>query len=408
MVAAAAAVAVASWLAWARWHRAPEVKVQTARVDRGRIVARVTATGTLSALVTVNVSSQVSGRIASIAVDFNSPVKKGDVLAKIDPRLFEAALEQARANVAAAHGDVASAVARARDADLQYRRAQQLADQKLIAPAERDTARANAEAATAAVAATRGRLAQASAAAHQASVNLGYTTITSPIDGIVVARNIDVGATVAASLQAPTLFVLAQDLRKMQVDTSVAEADIGKLASGMPAEFRVDAYPGRRFAGTVRQIRNAPQTVQNVVTYDAVIDVDNPTLELKPGMTANVTFIVADKPDVLRVPNAALRFRPSPGVIGKMARGVQAAPAEPTPTPPSAKGAGEESRWRNVWAVRDGRALSIPILPGISDGTVSELLEGDLHEGEAVITEAHVPGAQPTAQPGGNPMRRMF
>ncbi len=171
--------------------------------------------------------------------------------------------------------------------------------------------------------ASQGVLAQAEAALHQAEINLAYTSIHSPTDGVVISRNVDVGQTVAASLQAPTLFVIAEDLRKMQVDTSVAEADIGRLHDGMPATFTVDAYPGESFRGTVRQIRNAPQTVQNVVTYDAVIDIDNPELKLKPGMTANVTFVAAESNDVLRVPNAALRFRPSGDVLAAAGLGGQ-------------------------------------------------------------------------------------
>ncbi len=382
--------------AYRRAHRAPEVQIHSARVDRGRIVAKVTATGTLSALVTVQVGSQVSGRIASIEVDFNSPVHKGEVLAKIDPRTFEAAREQAEAALLAARGDLASAKARARDAERQYLRSRMLASEELIAPADFDTARANSDAANAAVEAAKGRVAQASASERQARVNLGYTIITSPIDGIVVSRNVDVGQTVAASFQAPVLFVLAEDLHEMQVDASVAEADVGKLTAAMNAQFRVDAYPGEVFGGTVRQVRNAPQTIQNVVTYDAVVDVANPDLKLKPGMTANVTFVWAARDAALRVPNAALRFHPSPDLVAKMSHGLQAAPAnEP------------ESKWRAVWLLVDGHATSVPILPGVTDGSYTEVVEGALHEGDTVITEA-VAAAGQAAPPGANPMRRMF
>jgi len=253
-----------------------DIQFESARVDRGRIVARVTATGTLSALVTVQVGSQVSGRIKEIFVDFSSPVKKGEVIARMDRRLFEAAAEQARANRLAAEGNLAKARAQAEEAERQYQRAKVLAERQLISQAEADTRQAEQQAAMAAITAARGGLEQARASQHQADVNLAYTTILSPISGIVISRNVDIGQTVAASLTAPTLFTIAEDLRKMQVDTAVSEADVGKLKAKAIATFTVDAYPGEKFRGLVRQIRDAPQTLQNVVTYDAVVDVDNP------------------------------------------------------------------------------------------------------------------------------------
>ncbi|MCU1276758.1 MAG: secretion protein HlyD, partial [bacterium] len=303
------------------------VHYETAKVTRGNITARVTATGTLSALVTVQVGSQVSGRISQINVDFNSPVKKGQVVARIDPQLFAAAMENAKANVAAAEGQLAQSKANAKNAELQRQRSRKLREQNLVAQADLDTAEATADAAVANVAMQTGQLAQARAQMHQAQVNLDYTTIISPTDGTVISRAVDVGQTVAASLQAPTLFTIAQDLTKMQVDTSVAEADVGKLKPQMAATFTVDAYPAERFRGTVRQIRNAPTTVQNVVTYDAVIDVDNSDLKLKPGMTANVTFVFAEKRDSLRVANAALRFKPPAELLAPAAPSGGAAAA---------------------------------------------------------------------------------
>ncbi|HEY6004768.1 MAG TPA: efflux RND transporter periplasmic adaptor subunit, partial [Anaeromyxobacter sp.] len=318
VVAAVVAALVAAGGIW-RWRsggKSGPAAIETARVDRGRIVAKVTATGTLSALVTVQVGSQVSGRIASLEADFNSPVKKGQVIARIDPQLFDAAVEQARANAVAAQGNLAKAKAQALDAQRQLERTRALAERKLVAQADLDTAEAGADAAKASVEAAQGSLEQTRAALHQAQVNLAYTRIVSPTNGVVISRNVDVGQTVAASLQAPTLFVIAEDLSKMQVDTSVAEADVGRLRAGMPATFTVDAFPGEVFRGNVRQVRNAPQTVQNVVTYDAVVDVSNPEQKLKPGMTATATFVYAEKDDVLRVPNAALRFRPPPGFGG--------------------------------------------------------------------------------------------
>src|SRR4051812_13464174 len=293
-------------------------RYETVAVDRGSIVAKVTATGTLSALVTVQVGTQVSGRIKQINVDFNSPVKKGQVIAKIEPALFAAALESARANFLAGQGTVAKLEAQAENAKLQYERAQALFERKAIAQADLDTARATMRAANGDVVAAKGNLEQAKASLHQAQVNLDYTTIVSPTTGVVISRSVDVGQTVAASLSSPTLFLIAEDLTKMQVDTSVAEADIGKLKADMDATFTVDAYPSRQFNGKIRQIRNAPQTLQNVVTYDAVIDVSNSGLELRPGMTANVTFIYDHRDSALRVANAALRFQPP----AELARGA--------------------------------------------------------------------------------------
>ena len=347
----------------------------TAKVDRGRISARVTASGTLSALVTVQVGSQVSGRIQNLYVDYNSPVKKGQVIARIDPQLYQAAAEQSRANLMAAEANLAKAKVQSVDAERQAKRANELVDLKLISQAERDTARANADAAVAGVAAAEGSVAQNKAALNQARVNLGYTQIASPTDGVVISRSVDVGQTVAASLQTPTLFVIAQDLRQMQVDTNVAESDIGKLSEAMEVKFTVDAYPGERFKGNVRQIRNAAQTVQNVLTYDAVIAVDNADLKLKPGMTANVTFPYADKPDVLRVPNAALRYKPSTDLVPKTAPDAAKPKAE--------RGSGQ----RTLWILREGQPQGVPVKMGISDGALTEIVEGEIKEGDEIITD---------------------
>ncbi len=403
----------------------PAIRYETATVDRGRIVAKVTATGTLSALVTVQVGAQVSGRIAELGADFNSEVQKGDMLVRIDPQLFQAAVEQARANYMASKGDLAKAKAQAGDADVQLRRAKQLAENHFIAQADHDTARANAAAAHASVAAADGHLAQAKASLHQAEVNLTYTTIYSPIHGTVIQRNVDVGQTVAASLQAPTLFLIAEDLRRMQVDTSVAEADIGKLSDKMEAQFTVDAWPNETFRGSVRQIRNAPQTVQNVVTYDAVIDVENPKLQLKPGMTATITFIYAKKDDALRVTNAALRFKPpeslglslpdTASATAKSDRGEgkgkgDAASLAGTPTGTGEAGRGHGSGgWkggkgkgdptkRTVWVLRAGKPVAVPVKTGISDGSLTEIVQGELKPGDVIITDAiETDAPKPTA-----------
>jgi HlyD family secretion protein len=430
-----------------RTDSTPLPKFETTVVDKGQVTARVTATGTLSALVTVQVGSQVSGRIQALGATFNDQVKKGQVIAKIDPELLRAALEQARANNVAAKGNLAKSRALATDAERQAARSEELAERNLIAVSERDTAKSNAEAARAQVAASEGALQQTVAALHTAQVNLNYTTIVSPIDGMVISRSVDVGQTVAASLQAPTLFTIAEDLRKMQVDTNVSEADVGKLQAGMAAAFSVDAYPSERFRGRVRQVRNAPQTVQNVVTYDAVIDVDNAELKLKPGMTASVTFIVAEHSDVVRVPNAALRFRPPTDWVAKASEGGTAVPGvaatggappgsgtaagsvtgsnsePPSPAAPVSErsgrrgggfGAGRPDGARTIWLLVAGVPQQRSVRVGITDGTYTELLSDNVSPGDTAITgllgEASATDTKatpfsPGAAPGG---RRMF
>ena len=409
------AAAVAFWRIRAS-RQEQTFKYETAAVDRGRLVAKVTATGTLSALVTVQVGSQVSGTIASLEADFNSPVRKGQVIARIDPRIFEAAVDQARANVMAAEGNLARAQAQAVDAQRQLARQRELDQRKLVARADVDTAESNADAAAASVQAARGSLAQARAALSQARVNLAYTNITSPTNGVVISRNVDVGQTVAASLQAPTLFVIAEDLAKMQVDTSVAESDVGRLRASMPASFTVDAFPGRVFQGTVRQVRNAPQTVQNVVTYDAVVDVSNADLLLKPGMTATVTFVYAEKDDALRVPNAALRFRPPPGMVpskpggaaGGRGRGRGATQDVAEEGAPQARRDSSGDGARMVWVLRNGMPEPARIRTGVSDGTSTEVVEGRLAPGDLVVTDATGPAGAKGSSGGRSRAPRFF
>ncbi len=391
-----------------------KVTYETTKVDRGRIVAKVTASGTLSAIVTVQVGSQVSGRIAALYADYNSPVKKGELIAKIDPQLFDAAVKQARANLVAAQGNLAKAQAQAIDAERQYKRNQTLAARKLIAQADLDTSQATYDADKAAVDAAAGEVEQAKAQLNSADVNLAYTDIVSPTDGTVIARNVDVGQTVAASLQAPTLFLIAEDLRKMQVDTSVAEADIGKIETGMKASFTVDAYPNDQFLGTVRQVRKNPQTVQNVVTYDAVIDVANPDLKLMPGMTANCTFVWAERDDALRIPNAAMRFHPAPGVMARLNGSAPAGQRGRGPNAEAAQtgglasmgqpGARTDPNRHSVWVLRDSKPQRVVVRTGVSDGSLTEVAEGNLSEGDLVITDMSGGG---TGQQGAFP-RRMF
>ncbi|HET6333462.1 MAG TPA: efflux RND transporter periplasmic adaptor subunit [Polyangiales bacterium] len=381
----------------------------TAKLGRGAIVAKVTASGTLSALVTVQVGSQVSGRIKKLHADFNSDVKKGQLIAKIDPQLFIATLGQARANYNAAKADLLKSNVQSQDAERQLKRTKSLAEQKLVADADFDTAQANADVAKAQIAASAGRVEQTLAALHQAEVNLTYTTIESPIDGVVISRNVDTGQTVAASMQAPILFVIAEDLHKMHVDTSVAEADVGKLTAGMKATFNVDAYPNEKFDGDVKQIRNSPQTVQNVVTYDAVIDVQNPDLKLRPGMTANVTFVYAEQLDVLRVPNAALRFRPAPEAEPKGGAAPRAGGTK-TLTKTLVKASNPGSRKRTLYLLRGDKAVPVEVTTGITDGSYTEVVAGELREGDTVITDTASTGVKPAAAPGGGqmPMRRVL
>jgi HlyD family secretion protein len=423
-----ASIGIWQWRKHAAADAAP--RFETVAIDRGPITAKVTATGTLSALVTVQVGTQVSGRIKEIMVDFNSPVKKGQVIAKIETALFAAALESARANYLAAQGTVTKLEAQAENAKLQYERAEQLFERKAIAQADLDTARATMRAANGDVTAARGNMEQAKASLHQAQVNLDYTTIVSPTTGVVISRSVDVGQTVAASLSAPTLFLIAEDLTKMQVDTSVAEADIGKLKAEMEATFTVDAYPSRTFKGKIRQIRNAPQTQQNVVTYDAVIDVGNPGLELRPGMTANVTFIYDHRDSALRVANAALRFQPPPelaraafGMSGGGSGAGQRGGGQRGPGSGEGGGrrnvgpsggrqggaGGETPDRRTLWVLRGPTPTPVRVRAGVSDGTNTEIETSDLREGDRVVTDAEMPGGDGKTPPaGGGAFRRMF
>lgn len=388
--------------AWLKWGLARPTKptYQTSAVDRGAIAAKVSATGTLSALVTVQVGSQVSGRLQLLRADFNSQVHKGEVLAKLDPQLFEAALEREEANTSAARSSLQKAEVEALTAQRQAERSAFLAKRRLIAQADLETAQTTADSAKAQVAVARANLEQAHAALQQAQVNLAYTTVVSPVDGIVISRNVDVGQTVAASLQAPTLFVIAQNLRKMQVDTSISEADIGRLRPGMPAVFSVDAYPNETFRASIRQIRNAPQTVQNIVTYDAVLDVDNPDLQLRPGMTANVTVTYDSREDALRVPNAALRVQMTMnGAQGHGGAGPQGNRPGQGMGGPHAWQVQGHARGKAVWVDRDGQPARVMIKTGLSDGTYTEVLGDRLHAGDPVITDMEAAPAR--GKPGG-------
>ncbi len=421
-------------------------KYRLAKVERGPLTATVSATGNLNAVITVQVGSQVSGQIKALFADFNSQVKKNQLIARIDPESFEAKVNQAKAELEASQAGVLTQraqVERAR-ADVENARAAQagakaqtakahvavldakrdldrktdLLKRELIAQSEKDSAQAAYDSAVAqwesasaqeqalasAIRSVEAQLKvaeaqlksaeatfrQKTASLAQAQVDLDRTQIRAPVDGIVVSRNVDVGQTVAASLQAPTLFTIAQDLTQMQVDTNVDEADIGRIRLGQRVTFTVDAFPVRTFSGEVIQIRKAPQVVQNVVTYNVVVGVQNLDGKLLPGMTANVRIVVDQKPSVLKIPNAALRFRPqSPAT-------PEARPAA-QPRAPHSEGPREKGQSK-AWIVGpDGKPVAVPVKVGITDGANTEVVEGDLKEGQELIVGSTERPARPTS-----------
>jgi HlyD family secretion protein len=363
-IVAAAAVAVLAAVLWALTGRSgAEARYRTAVVDRGAIVQQVSANGTLNPVVLVNVGTQVSGTISRLYVDFNDEVRAGQVLARLDPALLEAQLAQSRAALAKAEADLKLAEANATRSRFLFEK--QMVSEAAIDQAEQALAAAQAQAALAGAQVRRDR------------TNLEYSIIRSPVSGVVVARDVDVGQTVAASFQTPTLFKIAQDLGEMQIDTDVAEADIGGLKVGQAVLFGVDAYPGRDFQGEVRQIRLNPKIEQNVVTYNVVVAVDNRERLLMPGMTANVRVVVAERPDALRVPNAALRFRPAEVADGDAGRRRAARTG------------------KTVYRLENGRPVAMPIEAGITDNRYTEVVGGGIAAGDTLILEdrqAHAKG----------------
>ena len=341
------------------------IKFRTEKVVKGEIEATVTATGTVNPVTTVLVGTQVSGTIKHLYADFNSSVKKGELIALIDPDRFEADVEQSRANLISAKANVEKSEALLTDAKVTMERKKELFEKGFGSKSDFDTAEANYNSARAQLGADKARVAQAAANLRSSETNLMYTKILSPVDGIVISRNVDVGQTVAATFQTPTLFTIAEDLTKMQIDSSVDEADIGKIQADQPVKFTVDAYPDITFEGKVTQIRNAPVIVQNVVTYDVVVKVDNSELKLKPGMTANISIIVANKKDVLKIPNVALRFRLPENGMGK-----------------------KEQKGYGVWILDKEKPMRITVSTGISDGNYTELLSGEIKEGRELIVES--------------------
>jgi len=349
----------------------------TAAVERGPIVAAVTATGTVNPVQSVTVGTYVSGPIQNIFVDYNSAVTKGQIIAKIDPRTYQGKVDRARAELATATAGVETARADAKLKRLQVGRQEALAQTKVVSRDELDVSRSGAEQADAQVKVALASVEQAKASLDEAEVNLGYTDIVSPVDGIVVSRSAEVGQTVAASFQTPTLFVIAEDLAKMQVNAFVSEADIGRVRDGQRATFSVDAYPGRTFPATIRQVRNSPQSLENVVTYDVVLDVDNEQMLLKPGMTANVSIVTAEAAEVLKVPTAALRFQP-PVATEPRDPSVAAAAVEP----PSGAGARRDA----VYVLAQGEPVRVTVQPGLADDTTTAVTSSELQPGDRVIT----------------------
>lgn len=377
-----AAVAAAVTFYSRRDGKAAKVKYRTETVDRGVVTSVVTATGTISAVTTVQVGSQVSGIIQSLHADYNSPVKKGQLLATLDPTPFQTQVEQRQA-------DVLQAQVQMRNAEIQFNRSSRLLAEKLTPESDHDAAKANYDGAAA-------QVAQAEAALRQSQTNLSYARIFSPIDGVVVARQYDIGQTVAASFQAPTLFTIAEDLTKMQVQADVDQSDISRVASHQPARFTVDAYPEETFVGAISQIRlNATQN-QNVITYPVIIDVANPEGKLKPKMTADVTIEVAKVQDVLRVPNAALRFKPietgrasgndpaaRAALEGTGARGGGRGAAAAADALASGQRVGRNKQV--VYVLGDGDELkAVPVKTGITDGRFTAVIEGDLNPGDKI------------------------
>ena len=340
----------------------------------------VSATGTVNAVTTVLVGTQVSGTIQKLYADYNSMVKEGQILALIDPASFEAQVAQSSANLLLAEANLEKAKIALRDTHTNFERNKILFEKNFVSKSDLDASETAYLSAAAQIKASEAQVAQARASLQLAQTNLRYTKILSPVNGTVISRSVDVGQTVAASFQTPTLFTIAQDLTQMQIDASIDEADIGRIKAGGPVAFTVDAYPEMTFKGNVSEIRNAPTTVQNVVTYSVIVKVDNPELKLKPGMTTSLSFIVADKNNVLCIPNAALRVKISDPKI------VAAAP----------KGTG-------VWVLKNKKPGRVFLTTGISDNRNTEVISGDISEHAEIIVEVREKNQKQSVQPGARP-----
>lgn len=387
----------------------PTTKYRTAKIEWGNITQVVTATGSINPVLTVQVGSQVSGIIQNLYADFNSVVKAGQLVARIDPGPFQAKVTEMEASLQNARGNLARARAEFAQRKLDFDRSKALFALDLIARADVDNAKTAYDTGHAGIQVAEAQVKQAQALVQKAMLDLKYTNIYSPVNGIVISRNVDVGQTVAASFQTPVLFSVAQDLTKMQVDTNVSESDIGGIREGKSTTFAVDAYPNQRFKGKVVQVRNAPINVQNVVTYNVVIGVDNTDLLLKPGMTANVSIIIDSRDDVLKIPNTALRFKPPVAKPGEK-------PGGPLPALAAGQAAGDAKSEGRVRGKRDGMSKPKVWLPtpqgdptpvelktGITDGVFTELLEGELKERDEVIVGLDTSSRNPHGRSGALP-----
>jgi HlyD family secretion protein len=382
VLAAVAAIAALAALAWYWFASGVEpMRYTTAVVARGDITKTVTATGTVNPVLTIIVGSYISGVIQELHCDYNTEVKTGQVCAKIDPRPYQSVVDQNRAILAVANAQLVKDRANFDYAQINYDRNARLAQTNAIAKDTLDIARNALDQARAQIGVDEATIQQRQAQLEAAEVNLGYTDIVSPVNGTVVSRNVTVGQTVAASFQTPTLFLIATDLTQMQVDTNVSESDIGGIKTGNRATFTVDAFPRRTFRGSVSQVRQSPQTVQNVVTYDVVTSVDNKDLALKPGMTAATRIVVDQRRDVLRVPSQALRYSPPGQGPAGGARRTRSADVQ-----------------GRVFVLRDGEPFAVPVTTGLDDDSFTEIVSGDLKADDLVNT-AEQRGAPKNALP---------
>ncbi|HEX7647032.1 MAG TPA: efflux RND transporter periplasmic adaptor subunit [Noviherbaspirillum sp.] len=388
------------------WHRETEAAPQysTVPASRGTVAQAVISSGTVNPVTTIQVGTYVSGVIQTILCDFNTEVKAGQLCAKIDPRPYQTVVDQDAAELATARAQLEKDRANLDYAKLIDERNAGLLQRGIVSQETADTSRNVYKQATAQLALDQATVAQREAQWKAARINLGYTDIVSPVNGTVVSRNVTQGQTVAASFQTPTLFLIATDLTKMQVDTNVSESDIGRVGVGNDAVFTVSSYPDRQFSGRVQQIRQAPQTVQNVVTYDVVVSVANTDLALKPGMTASIRIVTKRVDNVLRVPDQSLRYRPT---ARQTARPV---PQQSRTSGTAANSAPSAERSQHVWILADGRPRRVPVTVGLDDDAYAEITGGDLHEGDAVIvSESAAASATPrnqTAPAGMTPLRR--
>jgi HlyD family secretion protein len=374
------AVIVAVGAAWWLSSGNGVVHYTTAPVTRGAVTRMVTATGTVNPVLTIIVGSYVSGVIQELSCDYNTRVTRGQVCAKIDPRPYQTIVDQNKANLAQAKAQLEKDKATLAYAQLTYDRNTRLVQSNAVSKDTFDNAKSALDQALAQIGVDEATIGQREAQLAAAQVNLDYTNIVSPVNGTVVSRNVTMGQTVAASFQTPTLFLIATDLTQMQVDTNVSESDIGGIKDGNKAQFTVDAFPKRTFEGAVSQVRQSPQTVQNVVTYDVVVSVDNTDLTLKPGMTAATRIVIDQRSDVLRVPSQALRYAPASSQRGSNRRAS----------------AGDQGR---VWVLRDDKPVRVPVTTGLDDDTYTEIVKGDLQPGDQVIVTEQRDAARSATAP---------